>query len=575
MGGKNRVGVKAYLGMVFVLTAAGLGAAEADLDGSAQLLAAVKNGDWGTVQSLLSQRVDVNAAEPDGATPLAWAVYRDDLNMTELLIRGGANVNAANDYGVTPLSLACTNHNATMVERLLKAGANPDAVQWTGETPLMTAARTGNLDVVKSLLSHGADVNATESRRGQTALMWAIAQKHPQVARLLIEHGADISAKSHMLDGLTPKVYLTYYGELQVSSNGGFTPLLFAAQQGDIETARLLLAKGANVNEATEEEGNALLLASSNGYEDMALFLLEHGGDPNSTPADGSGVTPLHYALGEGLKALMESKGAGLFTQIVQQEQQSASQQKEDLGPVRGRSMQRLMRALLARGADPNARLAMVPAWLRKGGRAYVSEAGATPFLLAAASTDVSAMTLLLESGANKQVMTGVDYKAIPEGVYSDEAQFQGSVTPLLAAAGLGRARDRRGEAAKRALETVKTLVAMGADVNEASDTGWTPLHAAAYIGAADIIEFLAEHGANLDAQNGCEQTPLSLADGSSARGLVAIPRARKSTEALLKTLGAGTNSLTGPVGRCVEGRYGIEYFTKRDISDTARNGDQ
>jgi ankyrin repeat protein len=486
------------------------------------------------------------------------------VEFSQLLVGAGADVNAANVNGVTPLSLACTNRNVALVEVLLKAGANTETAQWTGETPLLTAARTGNAEIVGILLEHGANVNATETRRSQTALMWAIAGKHPEVARLLIEKGADVNAKSHLLTGLKPKVYLTYYGEDPVSSNGGFTPLLFAAQQGDLDTARLLIAKGANVNEATYEDGNALLLASSNGYEDLALFLLESGADPNSTPADGSGLTALHYAVGGGLRALMESKGAGLFTQLVQEEQQSSTR-RADTGPSRGTNMPRLMKALLARGANPNAPLHNAPGYLRKGGRAYVGVKGATPFVLAAASGDVTAMTILAEAGAERKVSTIVDPKEIPAGVYSDESQFQGTVTPLLAAAGLGRARDRRGAEAKQALDTVQALVSMGADVNETSDTGWTPLHAAAYIGADDIIEFLVAMGAKLDVQNGCGQTPLSLADGSNAKGLVQIPRARTSTRDLLLRLGAGKHPPAGPIGRCVEGRWGIEYFTERD----------
>ena len=325
------------------------------------------------------------------------------------------------------------------------------------------------------------------------------------------------------------------------------------------------MAAGANVNEATEEDGNALLLASANGHEELAIFLLEKGADPNVSPADGSGITPLHYALRDGIKVLLESKSAGLFTQIVQLEQKSSTRMAIAADPLPGPNMPKLMKALLAHGADPNARLALPPARLRKRGRAYISVAGATPFLLAAASGDLSAMRFLVESGANPKVATVVDEKAIPVGVYSDEAQFQGSATPLLAAAGLGRSRDRRGEEARKDLETVKVLVELGADVNAANETGWTPLHTAAHIGADPIIQFLVEKGAKVDVQNGCGQTPLSLADGSNARGLVRIPRARKSTAELLRKLGAGTTPLTGPVGRCVEGRYGIEYFTEKD----------
>jgi protein phosphatase 1 regulatory subunit 12C len=254
-----------------------------------------------------------------------------------------------------------------------------------------------------------------------------------------------------------------------------------------------------------------------------------------------------------------------LFVEKVQAEQQSITR-KGEASPLPGPNMPRLMKALLDRGADPNASLGpQPPERLRKGGRAYVSMAGATPFLLASAAGDIPAMRLLVESHASAKVSTVVDEKEIPVGKYSDNAQFQGGATPLLAAAGLGRSRSRRGEEAKRALEAVKVLVEMGADVNQANETGWTPLHAAAFIGADPIIQFLVEKGAKLDVQNGCGQTPLSLADGSSARGLVQIPVPRKNTMELLHKLGAGSTPLAGPVGRCVEGRYGIDYFTDRD----------
>lgn len=532
---------------------------------AAELLDAVKEGDREAVESLLRQNADVNVSQPDGATALAWAVHRDDLEVADLLIGAGADLNAANDYGVTPLSLACSNRNTAMVQKLASAGADPNVPQWTGETPFMTCARTGLVDAVKFLLTHGADVNMSENRRGQTALMWAIAEGYPDVARVLIEHGADIHAKSHMLSGLTPKAFLTYYGELQVSSSGGFTPLLFAAQQGDIETASLLLEKGADVNYSAPDEGSALLLASSYGHEDLALFFLENGADPMITAGDGSAITSLHYALRDGIKELMASKGAGLFTQIVQQEQQSATERMQEAGPLPGASMPRLAKALIESGADVNAPLKNAPLRLREGGRSYVSIVGATPFLLAAASSDVRAMTLLLEVGANPRVTTVVDEKENPSGVYSDEAQLQGSATPLLAAAGLGRTRARRGAVLEKGLNTVKTLLNMGFDVNEANDLGWTPVHAAVYAGENEMVQLLVDNGAKLDVQNGCGQTPLSIADASSARGLVQIPRARPSTEELLRKLGAGATVPPGPVGRCIEGRYGIEYFVERD----------
>jgi len=205
--------------VMLLLSLATLAAPNGDL----RLVEAVKQGDKKAVGLLLNTNGDVDASQADGATPLAWAVHWDDMETADLLIRAGAHVNKANEYGVTPLSLACTNRNAPMVEMLLKAGADPNTALISGETVLMTCAHTGAVDAVKFLLAYGANVNASETWRGQTSLMWAVAERHSDVASTLIKHGA----------------------EVHVRSKGGFTPLLFAAQQGDVDCARLLLAAGA------------------------------------------------------------------------------------------------------------------------------------------------------------------------------------------------------------------------------------------------------------------------------------------------------------------------------------------
>src|SRR6185436_5740105 len=111
----------------------------------AKLAQAIKAGDKAAVQTLLQQRVDVNAPEADGTTALHWAVRNDDMDL---------------------------------IDRLLRAGAAANSVSTEGETALMTASRTGNVDAVKVLLAHGADVNAKENWHGETALMWAVSQKH-------------------------------------------------------------------------------------------------------------------------------------------------------------------------------------------------------------------------------------------------------------------------------------------------------------------------------------------------------------------------------------------------------------
>ena len=473
--------------LAILFSVVGLTAADNDL----RLVEAVKQGNQEAVLSLLQENVDVNAAQADGATALAWAAYRDNLETAELLIRAGADVSAANDYGVTPLSLACTNRNAAMVERLLEAGADPNVAQWTGETPLMTCASTGTVEAVQSLLAHGADVNVTESQEEQTALMWAAAERYPEIVRALVEHGADVHARSKTIPLPEPFIIETP-GPLGFNhpttahfpkAKGGFTPLMFAAQQGDVDSARILLEAGADVNESTPENGSALVVATASGHEKLAMFLLEQGADPNAK--DGYGATALHYALHEGLLTLMGAKPSST----------------DRFGWERP-NMPELVKALLAYGADPNARIAksfpnLDHPFLARASEDFpqVDPVGATPFMLATASGDTAAMRILVEGRADPKMTT------------------LGGVTPLMVAAGVGTELRKRDE--KSALEATKLAVELGGDVNQPiDDDGRTPLHAAAYLGWNEMIRFLAEQGADLDAIDKYGQTPLSIALG-------------------------------------------------------------
>ena len=548
------------LGVISLLMVVGL-AATADL----RLVEAARNQDREAVRSLMKENVDVNSAQPDGATALAWAAHWDDLETTELLIDGGADLNAANDYGVTPLSLACSNRNPAMVTKLLQAGADPNAALWTGETPLMTAGRTGNIEVVELLLAHGADVNTQEPRRNQTPLMWAISFGHPNIAEVLIEHGADVHARTKRLDveGFTPMVVGGYAADIQATPPGGNTPLLFAARVGDLASARLLLAQGAHVDEGTERDGSPLVVASSGGYEELALFLLEKGADPNAT--DANGISSLHYAMRDGVKVL---HGIELSQDDSALAIDDFANRQASIMP--GPNMPKLAKALLGRGADPNAELKHAPPRLRLVRKPIISLSKATPFFLAAASADLGSMRILVEAGAEPLMWTEPNQEELFKEGHGDDNEVQANVTPLMVAVGMGsfgcrrcRAREFTQEAEERAVEAVKVLLNMGADINEANATGWTPLHAAAYAGANRLVEFLVENGAKVDVQNGCGQTPVSLAEGTSARGLVQRVKTHDSTVELLQKLGAGTTPLSGPVGRCVLGRADLDYATK------------
>ena len=482
--------------LVTLLAVAGIAAG-----GDLRLVDAAKRQDKATLRALLQQRVDVNAIQADGATALHWAVYWDDLEAANLLIRARAAVNAADDLGVTPLSLACANGNAGIVEALLKAGAKPNAAALeTRETPLMAAARTGNVRVVKALLAYGADVNARETAHEQTALMWAAAHRHPQIVKALVEAGADVSARSRVSPRLVSRGNRyprqnDFSGVAEVPV-GGFTPLLFAARQGDRSSADILLAAGANANDAAPDGTSALVIAAHSGNARVAALLLEKAADANRA---GSGYTALHAAA---LRGDVE-----------------------------------LAKTLLAHGANPNAPLTQGTP-VRRWSKDYALSdtfIGATPYWLAAKFAEAELMRLLAAAGADSRV-------TIKDGT-----------TALMAAAGVGAGggsadrRERRidpldiaargpDEEQARTLEAVKVAVAADGDVNAANEMGETALHGAAASGSHATVRFLAEHGAKLDLMNKRGQTPLMLASASRPRQ-DAGPKI--STADLLRSLGA------------------------------------
>ena len=476
---------------------------------AAPLFQAVRNNDTQQIRRLLKQHADLNATQGDGATALHWAAHLDNVAAANLLIRAGAHVNAANDDGATPLYLACMNHSAPMVERLLAAGADANAKLLNGETALMTCARTGDAKAVKALLVHGAGVNAKESAHNQTALMWAAAQSHPEAVGMLLEFGADVGARSDAYPQTVVGEQTQRAGREKLNYpvlRGGFTPLLFAARSGDVESARQLLEKGANANDSLPDGMTALILAAHSGNGKVGALLLEKGADPNAAEI---GYTALHAAV---LRSDVE-----------------------------------LVKALLAHGANPNPRMTKGTS-VRRDNTDFNLLApliGSTPYLLAAKFLEPEIMQALKAGGADAGI-------AMPNGV-----------TPLMFAAGIGSGanQSRRGiavidfgkvEPESQVLATVQTVVSLGADLNAANGDGDTALHGAAVLGYDTVVQFLADHGAQLNAKNKRGLTPLAAlmarggrrvsADAENGADLTGAPAravTHPSTVALLRKLGA------------------------------------
>jgi ankyrin repeat protein len=357
---------------------------------------------------------------------------------------------------------------------------------------------------VRALLAGKADPNAQEGKGGQTALMWAISERHSAVAEELLRHGADVNARSKT----------------------GFTALMFAAQQGDLDATRILLDAKASPNDVIPKSGaTPLIIASAIGHPDVVALLLDKGADPNVV--DANGFTSLHHAVRDSDYGVDPASKATAVT---------------------------IVKTLLAHGANPNARLQLDKDKMAAERKAQAGGAGArtkrtaititeielegaTPLALAAEVNNIEAVKVLVEGGADPLIPT------------------EQGTTPLILAAGAGTdvQRARSLEERATAIQTARYLVDHGADVNAAGQFGWTALHAATYQGLNDVVELLVSKGAKIDAMDGLGQTPLSislsvLTKDAGARRLQIPRRYRAETAELLLKLGATPLNKSGVV---------------------------
>lgn len=272
-------GVVAMGAMVLGLVSGAGGEPLVSVSSNAKLFEAIRSGQVSQVRAVLEQGASVTARDEGGNTPLIWAAQYANLDVMRLLVERGAEINATNQRGASPLMRA--SYDAGKVTWLLAHGADAKARSGLGNSALLLASRTANSSrAVKALLDSGAELDVTNVF-GVTPLIAASAGGDVETVRLLVARGGNPNAQP------APNQGGFIFG-------GGRSPLMWAAYRGNRPVLKTLLNAGADVN-AEGGLGTPLMQAAWADRTQAAQLLLDYGADVR-TAGHKDGYTALHWA---------------------------------------------------------------------------------------------------------------------------------------------------------------------------------------------------------------------------------------------------------------------------------------
>lgn len=466
--------------------------AERETPTDAFLLRAARAGELPELRRLLGA-LPVDVKDEFGRTPLMLAVEAGKLDAARELIGHGASLAVADRSGETPLLVAARIGSRDLVGLLLDAGAAVDQGNRLAMTPLMVAARTGARELCERLLAAGADAGIRDAE-GLRAGDHAALGGHPELA-----------ARLGVVDR-RPQV-----GPARVSVlNAGLTPLMIAAESGDMKALRVRLAANDDVDVRDEQGTTALAYAARAGREEALNALLD--AHAAIEVRDAAGWTPLAQAVRAGQsRTALALLRAGADVRSPQVDGKPILLVAIESGHAD------LLSLLLQARADPN----------------VGDKSGTTPLMAAATSDDVAAIASLMAAGAKPDLVDRHGNHAL---WLAASRNAHRAVTALAPRSSLNLENEQGTTAliiasSKGFLETVNALLAAGADARKVSANRTSALHAASAGGRAALIPRLLSAKVPIDGQNAHGDTPLHLAVRSRcldcARALIASGASR------------------------------------------------
>ncbi len=227
------------------------------------------------ILTLIASGINVNATDDEGGTPLMWAIFRELYQIVPSLIEANTDVNAAMTNGITALMILANQKPGKkqfkVANLLLDANVDVNAASKNGVTPLMLTAKQGNFKLFQELLKRGSNPTATD-RGGRNALKYLEKYaKEPQKAAIkkilipamLEKDKAPLVTALSIAPHIATKMIRAKIGINQPNEDG-ITPLIMAAQLGQMDFMVMLLKAGADLYAKNAQNHNIFNYAAEN-----------------------------------------------------------------------------------------------------------------------------------------------------------------------------------------------------------------------------------------------------------------------------------------------------------------------
>lgn len=452
------------------------------------LYQAIKHNNIKAVKFFIENNANVEIATFDGTTPLVLAIEENKPKIVELLIKEGK----ANIYGVYaketekyPIYCAVKNKNLNMIKILLDNNFDLKRESYI----LSYAMENSDENIVKYLVENGADMYSYEI----TALYQAVLNLNPKLVEYFLDKGASIE-KAGETD---------VYGNIMMAAAGSKfnnsndkspvdLTLLEKSAENSAKIMQMIIDKVDKklINDSLEGK-TPLIIAVGNSYIDTAKILIENGADVNAI--DFEGWSALSYAVNNGdieiAKLLLTNKAKikdelliaikspivesriNIIKLLIDNKANINYTDEDEFTPLNIAieiGDMELTKFLITNGANVNS----------------LMQDGVSLIGYAIAQNNMDLLQILIENGANVNYMGGDSW----------------ADTPLQTASRLGLD------------NVVRILLTRNADINAVDMNGNTALHTAALNSQLSVVKLLLEKNPNLDIQNKVGNTALHLA---------------------------------------------------------------